>query len=213
MKKLTPNQKMWLDQANNIFERIQRLHKNNIPIDDIKTPVKPKVITRKHLSELGEIEKQLINKEKLLEEPHKARVKNVELDYLKSGSKKDRSKTSVNTPIPSRLPRIQIDIYIMIKNNIKTAGSSTIGSSMLNDFFDLLVEEYGENETARIFIEAANAGYTLTPDILYDSDGSKATPFISHIIEFIRDEDYDIFKEAIRDIFEHYDTLEFVNEV
>ena len=210
MAKLTKNQKLWLEQSTNILARINRLKQHGIDVDNIpKPPKRPETITSKQLIKLAEIDETIKSFEKrLLEEDEtqiRARIKrNLEEDKIK---RRKIEQAEISTGYHS----IVWELFEGIEDALARAElSNGKGTHLLREFVDMLKETYGPITTAAIFYNAYKQGIRLTSEILYDSDGTKATPFISQITNFIKDkEDFPIFKDKVLQLFDYYDTLEF----
>lgn len=209
MAKLTNNQKLWLETTTNILTRINKLKSKGYDTSDLpKPPKRPEIITNKQLLKLKKVEETVEAFEKLTyEDPDviKKRTKKYQQNEIKARNRVEQ--IEIRTGYRS----VVWDVFAGIENAIEQAQirGAGKGTNLLKNFVDLLKETYGSITTASIFYNAAQQGINITSDILYDSDGDKATQYISHITNFIRDkEDWDTFKETIIKLFEAYDTLE-----
>ena len=209
MAKLTNNQKLWLEQSTNILARINRLHEQGVDTSNIpKPPKKPKTVTQKQIQGLKKISEQITEYERKAKEHQQEEVNTRIKKYLEEdNAKKIRIKRA---QAQTGAHSIAWDLYVVIKDALEKASASNgKGTNMLIEFVEMLEETYGQITTASIFYNAYKEGVRLTSEILYDSDGSKATPFISQITRFIKNkEDYDIFRDKVIELFEYYDTLE-----
>lgn len=212
MAKLTKNQRLWIEQTGTILTRIQRLQNQGVDTTKIpRPPTRPKTITAKQFQGLKSIEEEISKLETSLQEDKDKTVKvkrqqNIDNDNIKLSK-------IAGAEIATGHHSILYELYLGIDQMIDQALTSNgLGSHLLRDFVNMMVENYGLVTTGALFYNASKEGYTLTNEILYDSDGTKATPFISQISRFLTDkEDYDIFKDKIHEIFEYYDRLEFAD--
>lgn len=210
MAKLTINQKLWLETTTNILDRINKLKKKGYDTSDLPTPPKrPEIITNRQLLELQKVEDKVKEFEKIMKEVEQKEIRqrkqtNLKVDFkMRNKIEQAEIKTGYHTVVWDLFAGIEEAI-----NQAQLRGGGK-GANLLREFVDLLKSTYGPISTAAIFYNAHQFGIYLTSDILYDSDGDKATQFMSHITNFIRDkEDWAIFKDTVIKMFDEYDTLE-----
>ena len=212
MGKLTDNQRLWKQGRQNLLLRIKQLQKQGVNIDESFIPPKPEYISKKHLNILNNalkqvdlIEKQIINNQSLenkitRKQKEDFAVKKYQSNVEKIGYKKNN--------LPPNMAQLTMN---WLESNLDKANTKS--AALINEFISKLIEEYGYLTVTRMIYDLGRKGITLNQEVIYDSDGKKASEYISQVTEFIKDTDvYSDLEDFVHTLFDEYDTANWVDD-
>ena len=209
MKKLTKNQKLWKEQRQDLYVRIMKLKSQGVDITPDIIPQPPEYISKSSFVTLNKV---------------KEKVEKLEIDISDSKS----AITKQNRNMVKRRNAVAMDDIVRkvrAHNNIPNMSQLTMNwlmdnldnantkaSAMLKEFVEKLIDEYGYLTTANMIYNLGQRGITISEEIIYDSDGYKASQYISQVTEFISDTDvYSEMEDFIHELFDAYDTQNYMD--
>lgn len=193
--KFTKNQKLWNDMSLDLLSRLNKLNAKGVKTD-IVIPKAPTTITQKQIKNLMGVSK---------------RVEEIEKSFTPMGEdikiNKQKGKQidiNVNKKIKSRnipyRPYIVDTILSRYAERLQEAGTVR-GAEILTQFFEVMIDDYGTHQFAKILHDCATNGIHLTNEIIYDSSGAKAVKYVNNLLYFMKANGlYDKHKEMYREV-------------